>query len=280
MTRAPLPDPEPPSNFVAVLRRRALEGPARPLYSVLDDGEAEGAPLDVGGLDRRARAVAAALRAAGLTGGERAVLLFPPGLEFVAGFFGCLYAGVVAVPTPPPRPNRPMPRLRAVADDARPAAVLTVAGPGAIDRARVLAEVPGLEGARWIETDAVADDLADDWRNPGVGPDDLAFLQYTSGSTGDPKGVMVAHRNLVHNSDLIRRRFGAGAESRGVFWLPPYHDMGLIGGLLQTLHCGGSSALMPPVAFLQRPLRWLRAISALGATISGGPNFAYDLCAR
>ncbi len=140
--------------------------------------------------------------------------------------------------------------------------------------------MPEVAGRPRIATDALGDDLADDWRHPGVGGDDLAFLQYTSGSTSTPKGVMVTHGNLLANSEQIRACFGSTPESRGVFWLPLFHDMGLIGGVLQTVYCGGSSTLLSPVSFLQRPLRWLEAISRTGATISGGPDFAYDLCVR
>ncbi len=122
------------------------------------------------------------------------------------------------------------------------------------------------------------DEAAGRWVDPGVTPDALAFLQYTSGSTAAPKGVMIGHGNLMANSARIQAVFGSVPGERGVFWLPLFHDMGLIGGVIQTLHCGGASTLLSPVAFLQRPLRWLEAISRTGATISGGPNFAYDLC--
>ncbi len=183
--------------------------------------------------------------------GERALLVYSPGLEFVSAFFGCLYAGVIAVPAHPPRPNRPATRLGAIAADARPRAVLTSARllP---ESARWASEVSGLEALDRVATDAIEDGLAADWRHPGVSATDLAFLQYTSGSTATPKGVMVSHANLVANSAQIRSCFGSTAESRGVFWLPLFHDMGLIGGVLQTVYCGGSSTLLSPVAFLQR----------------------------
>ena len=267
-------------TFVDILGRWAGEGGAERLAFAFpaDGGDGPGARLTYAGLDLRARAVAARLRGLGLAG-ERAILVYPPGLEFLAAFFGCLYAGVVAVPAHPPRPNRPATRLGAIAADARPGAVLTTSALLA-DAERWASDVPGLAGRPRIATDAVGDDLAADWRHPGVGGDDLAFLQYTSGSTSTPKGVMVTHGNLLANSAQIRACFGSTPESRGVFWLPLFHDMGLIGGVLQTVYCGGSSTLLSPVAFLQRPLRWLEAISKTGATISGGPDFAYDLCVR
>jgi acyl-CoA synthetase (AMP-forming)/AMP-acid ligase II len=177
-----------------------------------------------------------------------------------------------------------MDRLRAIVEDARPRVVLTTEAL-CIEQARWSAQVPALGAMRWLATDGEGSEeedaaLAQRWRDTGLGPETLAFLQYTSGSTAVPKGVMVTHGNLRHNSALIHDRFRSGAESRGVFWLPLHHDMGLIGGVLQTIDCGGASTLMAPAAFLQDPICWLEVISRTGATISGGPNFAYDLCVR
>jgi len=267
-------------SLVGLLRDRAEARPDRGVYAFSADGSeaGEGPVLTLGGLDARARALGAWLQERGLAG-ERVLMLFPPGLEFVTAFFGCLYAGSVAVPASIPRPNRPMDRLRAIVDAARPAALLTTEGQLPAAR-QWLEQVPALGDTHWLGVEAVPEALAANWCEPDVGPDSLAFLQYTSGSTASPKGVMLTHGNLLHNSAVIRRSFGAGEGSRGVFWLPLFHDMGLIGGVLQTLFCGGYSTLMSPVAFLQRPVRWLEAISRTGATISGGPNFAYDLCAR
>ncbi len=267
-------------SFIEILGRRA--GDARggdPAFRFAGaDGDGPADAISYGALDVRARAIAARLASLGLAG-ERALLVYPPGLEFVSAFFGCLYAGVVAVPAHPPRPNRPATRLGAIADDARPRAVVT-ATRLLPESDRWAGEIAGLGGLDRVATDTVEDALAEAWQHPGVGPTDLAFLQYTSGSTALPKGVMVTHANLLANSAQIHACFGSTAESRGVFWLPLFHDMGLIGGVLQTVYCGGTSTLLSPVAFLQRPLRWLEAISATGATISGGPDFAYDLCVR
>ena len=266
-----------PSDFVALLRARAQPtgAGAGGAFTFLGDGA--DARLGFAELDLRARAIAARLQAEGL-GGGRALLIFPPGLEFLPAFFGCLYAGVVAVPAYPPRPNRPMTRLRGIAADASPRAVLTASSLLA-EAPRWFEGVPELAGSILLATDAI-EGPAGAWREPAIGPDSLAFLQYTSGSTAAAKGVKVSHGNLMANSAAIRRAFGSTAQSRGVSWLPLHHDMGLIGGALQTIYCGGSSVLMSPVSFLQRPFRWLEAISRAGATISGGPNFAYDLCAR
>ncbi|SIO25198.1 amino acid adenylation domain-containing protein [Singulisphaera sp. GP187] len=272
-----------PASFLDVLRWRALQQPDRPAFVFREDGDEADLHLTYGELDRRARILGGLLQDR-LRRGERALLVYPPGLEFLAAFFGCLYAGVVAVPVYPPRPNRPMPRLKAIVADCTPAAVLTTESVRG-EAPRWFAHVPELEQPQWLATDlglggGLDDRLADAWQNPGASPATLAFLQYTSGSTAAAKGVMVSHGNLVRNSELIGGCFASTEASRGVFWLPLHHDMGLIGGVLQTLHCGGTSTLMSPVAFLQRPFRWLQAISQTRATISGGPNFAYDLCVR
>jgi amino acid adenylation domain-containing protein len=267
------------STLVDTLRARAEQQGGKLAFTFATEGDAgPKVAVSYSDLDLRARAIAVQLRALELEG-ERVLLLYPPGLEFIAAFFGCLYAGVVGVPAHLPRPNRPMDRLRSIVDDAGPMAVLT--GSSLLTEAeRWSAEIPGLAGRHRIATDLVDEALATDWVKPKLPEDRLAFLQYTSGSTSAPKGVMISHGNLIHNSEQIRACFGSTTESRGVFWLPLYHDMGLIGGVLQTVYCGGSSTLFPPTSFLQRPLRWLQAISATGATISGGPDFAYDLCVR
>ena len=263
----------------ALLRHRAAESPDAALFAFLADDEGGAATsLTRGGLDRRARSLAGRLRAAASAGG-RALLMFPPGLEFIEAFFGCLYAGMIAVPASPPRRNRSMARLGAMVADARPGLVLTTAG--LLADADAWAEgVAGLAGLPRVAVDAPGEGRAEVGPDLDLDadPDAIAFLQYTSGSTSTPKGVAITHGNLLRNSALIASCFGSGPESRGVFWLPLFHDMGLIGGVLQTLYCGGSSTLLSPVAFLQKPARWLQAISRTGATISGGPNFAYDLC--
>ncbi|MEO6809431.1 MAG: amino acid adenylation domain-containing protein, partial [Isosphaeraceae bacterium] len=267
-----------PPNLIEMLRQRARDQPDRLAFTFLADGDGnDEVRLTYGELDQRAQSLAARLQGWSLAG-ERALLLYPPGLEFLTAFFGCLYAGVVAVPAHLPRPNRPMARLGSIVADARPKAVLTSIS-HLTDAPRWAEAIPDLAGCHTLATDAENDPAAL-WQRPDVDQTTLAFLQYTSGSTAAPKGVMISHGNLLHNSALIRDAFGSTEDSRGVFWLPLFHDMGLIGGVLQTLFCGGSSTLLSPVAFLQRPLRWLQAISGTGATISGGPNFAYDLCAR
>lgn len=263
-----------PPTLVDLLRLRADRQPEDNTYTFLIDGEDQEVPLANRELDRQARAIAARLQDLKLEG-ERALLLYPSGLDFVAAFFGCLYAGVIAVPAYPPRMNRSLYRIQAIAADAQAKIALTTRS--VIDRVQ-LDETADLQAMRWEATDELPEGLDDLWHDPNVRPETLAFLQYTSGSTGTPKGVMVSHSNLLHNSALIAHAFEHTRSDTGVHWLPCYHDMGLIGGILQPLYMGRPAVLMPPVAFLQRPIRWLRAISKYRACTSGGPNFAYDLC--
>ncbi|MBV9792056.1 MAG: AMP-binding protein, partial [Chloroflexi bacterium] len=264
------------ATIVELLRWRATQHPDQLAYTFLHDGTSGAMAHSYRELDRRARTIGAALQ--GLeAAGSRALLLYPPGLDYLAAFIGCLYAGVVAVPAYPPQLNRPMPRLQAIAHDSQATIALTTTHILHNVESR-LETAPELQRMRWFATDQLSDELADQWQRPDLAGDDLAFLQYTSGSTATPKGVMLSHRNLLSNLRLIQQGFGATSDSRGVIWLPPYHDMGLIGGILQPLYSGFPVTLMSPVHFLQRPIRWLQAISDTQASISGGPNFAYELC--
>ena len=267
-----------PSNLVDLLRHRAAHQPGDVGFLYLADGESEEISWTYADLDRRARAIGAWLQSLGLQG-ERALLLYPAGLDFIAAFFGCLYAGVVAVPAYPPRKNRSLERIEAIAKDAE--AKVTLTTKEVFDRVQgVLAENPSLQSLHWGATDQFPPGMERDWRQPDVHGDTLAFLQYTSGSTGTPKGVMLSHANLMHNSALICYAFEHTRSSVGVFWLPSYHDMGLIGGILQPMYYGCPNVLMSPMSFLQRPLRWLQAITKYKGAVSGGPNFAYDLCVK
>ncbi|HEY9795414.1 MAG TPA: fatty acyl-AMP ligase [Leptolyngbyaceae cyanobacterium] len=266
------------STWVDLLSYRAQNQSDKTAYTFLQDGETEAGRLTYKELDRLARAIAKQLQSLDATG-SRALLLYPPGLEFIAAFFGCLYAGVVAVPAYPPRRNQNISRLQAIVSDTQAAVALTTTSE-LTNIERRFAQNRELAALRWLVTDKIASNLASDWQEPTVSRDTLAFLQYTSGSTGTPKGVMVSHGNLLHNSALIHKCFEHTPNSQGVIWLPLYHDMGLIGGVLQPLYGGFPVALMSPVDFLQKPFRWLQAISRYKSTTSGGPNFAYDLCVR
>lgn len=264
-------------SFVDLLRDRAGSHPERLAFSFLQDGEVETDRWTFEDLDRRARAIAASLLERGLSK-KRALLLYNPSLEFVASFFGCLYANVVAVPAYPPRSSQLVNRLNLIIEDAQASIALTTASlKESINKY--------LSGGQCRRIDCLATDdvdlaWSDQWSHGDIDSNDLAFLQYTSGSTGSPKGVMVSHGNLISNSHFINECFGVKAGTTAVSWLPPFHDMGLVGGILQPLFIGASMILMPPVAFLQRPFRWLSAISRFKAGASGGPNFAYDLCAK
>ncbi|WP_198299707.1 non-ribosomal peptide synthetase [Tumebacillus avium] len=264
------------ATLVDLLRYRAQEQPSQLAYRFLiEDEQVE---YSYALLDLKARALGALLQSMGAAG-ERALLLYPPGPEYVVAFFGCLYAGVVAVPAYPPRQNGNLSRLVAVASDAQATFALTT---DEIYKSfeRRHHETPGLQTLRLIATDHLDGSLALSWQHPGTDASSLAFLQYTSGSTSAPKGVMLTHGNLLHNLGLIHQNFGIADGTKGVLWLPPFHDMGLIGGVLQPLYGGYEMTLMPPVSFIQKPLRWLETISRLGATLGGGPNFAYDLCVQ
>jgi acyl-CoA synthetase (AMP-forming)/AMP-acid ligase II len=269
------PDGVPASSIDAVLRWRAAHTPGATSHIFLADGERELPPLSYAELDRSARAIAARVRQE-CAPGDRVLLLYPPGLEFVAAFFGCLSAGVVAVPAYPPRNKSHMPRIQAILADAGASLALTTA--------KTLAGLRGneedLPGLRWLATDTVPLELADAWVPEDHDEHALAFLQYTSGSTGTPKGVMVSHRNILYNSLYIQQSFSLSQQSVSVSWLPSFHDMGLIDGVIQPLYTGFPGVLLPPVSFIQKPLRWLQAVTRYRGTHGGGPNFGYDLCTQ
>jgi acyl-CoA synthetase (AMP-forming)/AMP-acid ligase II/acyl carrier protein len=234
-------------------------------------------------LDRSARAIAVQLQDAGVGHGAPVLLLYAPGLELVRALFGCFYAGAVAVPVYPPNPARlarTLPRLRAIARDVDAKTVLTSSDIQALGAA-LIPQAPELAGATWIATDARTVD-ADLWKPGALRASDLAILQYTSGSTREPRGVMLTHANVLHNQEAIREAFKHTPGSHNVVlsWLPVYHDMGLIGMTLQPIYLGGSCVQMAPMEFLQSPYRWLAAASEFRATSTGAPNFAYELCNR
>ncbi|MBK4731660.1 fatty acyl-AMP ligase [Oxynema sp. CENA135] len=268
------------STLIELLRDRAQRQSEQTGYIFLADSETESGHLTYAQLDDRARAIAVALQEK-VPPGSRALLLYPfsDGLEFVPAFFGCLYAGIVAVTTYPPRPNQSLEGFEARVTSSETTIALTTQALLDLIRGNLPKDSP-LASIHWIATDTLSTDTARQWHPPEVGADTLAFLQYTSGSTGTPKGVMVTHRNILHNSEAIYRGFDHNGDSRGVIWLPQYHDMGLIGGVIQPVYGGFPVVLMSPMTFLQKPFHWLQAISRYRATTSGGPNFAYDLCIR
>ena len=266
------------STLPHVLRWRAASQPSDLAFTFLADGEDEALGLTYAELDREARSIAAALERTAERG-SRALLVFDSGLDYIAALYGCLYAGVVAVPVYPPDPfriDRTLPRLQSIVADAQAETLLateaTLSWAGSLFGA-----VPGLTSL--VATDKIARAHAARRTSLAIGPDDLAILQYTSGSTGAPRGVMISHANLLANLRRIERTI----DREGVIavnWLPAYHDMGLIGGIFQPVFSGRQMILMSPVSFMQRPLRWLKAISNYRAWTTAAPNFAYDLCAR
>ena len=267
-----------PATLVDLLRHRAQVQPNDTAFVYLVDGEEEQISITYQELDRQARAIGAWLETQDLVG-QRALLVYQAGLEFVTSFFGCLYGGVIAVPIYPPRRNRSLGRVESVTNDADARVALTTEEVLArIDG--IVDETPDLRQVKWLTSCNVPEGIEDQWTRPEIDARTVAFLQYTSGSTGTPKGVVLTHSNLLHNSALISHGFEHTRSGKGVFWLPNYHDMGLIGGVLQPIYCGRTNVLMSPMSFLQRPFRWLSAISRFRGTTSGGPNFAFDLCVR
>jgi acyl-CoA synthetase (AMP-forming)/AMP-acid ligase II len=266
--------PGPPAlawrTLVDVLEHRGRTQPTGRAFVFLENGQREGGTLTFGELAARARRVGAALQAR-RAAGERVLLLYPTGLDFVAAFFGCLYAGATPVPVPA-GVGRSRTRLLSIAADCHPRLALTTGTlAGAVGRRLPAGDVTVLGHEELLAED-------EDWAPPTVDGDTLALLQYTSGSTDAAKGVMVTHANILHNQTLIRDKFEHTTDSVMLSWLPVFHDMGLIGKIVQPLYVGCPCVLMAPEAFLQEPARWLRAITRYRATTSGAPNFAYDLC--
>ncbi len=265
------------ATLVSVLRHRAHEATDNrpPAYCFEDnDGCSE---LRFGELDRRAMRLAAQLQNCGAEVGARALLIYPSGTEFIVGFFGCLYAGVTAVPAAVRGPQD-ISNLQAIAADCEPAVVLTSSSVATDVRqihANLSQTVPN--ALHLIVSDEIDDD-PEPWLEPRLDRDSLAFLQYTSGSTGRPKGVMVSHGNLLSNLALQQSLFAATEAEISVFWLPHFHDMGLIGGLLTTVFLGSRTVLLSPQRFLREPIQWLRAIDRHRGTVTGAPNFALDMC--
>ncbi len=268
-----------PSSLVEVLRWRALQHPDHLAYTFLADGETEDVSITYGELDRQARAIGAYLQSMRVQG-ERALLLYPQGIEYIAAFFGCLYAKVIPIPLHPPKlKDRSLSRIRLISKDAHAKLALTTAAVlSKVDP--FLVQAQELKTLLWHATDTVAASGEDSWQEPSIVGSTLALLQYTSGSTASPKGVMVSHNNLLHNLAALHRAYKFTQFSVFASWLPLFHDMGLNLGMLGPLYGGFRDILMSPAAFAQRPFRWLHAISHYKATSSAAPNFAYDLCVR
>jgi acyl-CoA synthetase (AMP-forming)/AMP-acid ligase II len=297
------------STLVEMLQRRVEVDPARMAFAFVEDGRADPGELSFAELDLRARAIAARLRELDATG-ERVLLMFPSGLDYVAAFYGCLYANAIAVPAYPPDPRaleRSLPRLMAIVNDCQPKVMLTVSAflpvlsmirmqtrvarvgaklplPERFGRQRVrdIAEVDSraLFSAKVVAVDRLSDAGASSWRAPSIRGEDLAYLQYTSGSTSAPKGVMVRHQDALENLRLGATLLNTNADDVAVGWVPLYHDLGLVCYVLGTAYSGLRTILLSPLEFLARPALWLETISKYRGSTNAGPNFAFDLCVR
>ncbi len=270
------------ASLLTVLERRAAEDPDAVQYRFLHKGELdEGVEtLTRGELLARARALGTALAEA-TSPGDRVLLLYPPGLDTFVAFFACLHANVIAVPMTPPDPRRlaqTLPRLLGIVEQS--GAALALSTSRVIELASPFLEgLPALSALRWMASDALPTNVAVTPARPRRG-DSIAFLQYTSGSLGAPKGVIVNDAALAANLAMIREGMVMGPSTPGVFWLPHHHDMGFIGGGLEFVYCGAPCTMLSPVAFIQKPARWLRAVSRFGGVVGGGPCFAYEHCVR
>jgi acyl-CoA synthetase (AMP-forming)/AMP-acid ligase II len=266
-------------TLVDSLRDRAKQQPDRIAYIFLKDGETKEETITYQQLDQQAKAIASQLTS--LQSNNAPVILIYPydqSLEFITAFFGCLYAGAIAIPCHPPQNLLAIKNLQGRLTSSQAKIILTTQKLLTKTKHQLDSEVSSQ--LFWLNTENIKSNEAVDYQIPQFTPDHLAFLQYTSGSTGIPKGVMVSHQNLISNQQMLQLAFAGNSQSIGVGWLPLFHDMGLIGNVLHSLYLGIPCVLMSPLAFIQKPIRWLQAISHYRGTISGGPNFAYDLLCR
>lgn len=264
----------PAETMVARLLQHESQIPDKVIYRLLEDGINESASITYGEMVEKAKAVAAKLLQLGKKG-DRVLLLFPTGIEFITSFYASLFAGMIAVPTYPPKRNKANERFRSIVNDSGPAFILsTKAINEDLEKYDLLEGLPG--DYRKLVYEDIPASLSSNWDDPLINKEDIALLQYTSGSTGNPNGVMVSHWNIMHNSEFIKQSFGFDEDSVGVNWLPNFHDMGLIGCLIQAAYLGASNIIIPPLSFLKSPANWFRAITNYKATTGGGPNFAFD----
>ncbi|NBV41667.1 fatty acyl-AMP ligase [bacterium] len=258
------------------LQRGALLTPDRIVYTFLSDGETNPVSISFSELDRRARAIAVRLSELNLAG-QRVILSFQYGLTFIEALFGCFYAGVVPMPVYPPRPNRDNSNFNSICTASSPSAILSTAEMAAKWASQNSTLITGLP---WIAVDDVSSELAPQWELKSRPSNEIALIQFSSGSTSHPKGVVITHSNIIANQKMIQSAFGHTPDSIGLGWLPMYHDMGLIGNVLQGTYVGYPTIFIPPLSFIQKPIRWLRAISNYRVTSSGGPNFGYAQCIK
>jgi acyl-CoA synthetase (AMP-forming)/AMP-acid ligase II/acyl carrier protein len=267
-----------PGSIVEMLQRRAARAPTDVAYRFLSGKAVEADVLTYEKLDRRSRAIGGWLRSR-CEAGLPIALIFPPGLEYVAAFYGTLYGGGIAVPLNPPASRNSVARLEAVLDNANCRLALTT-----LDQlpriARARRQCPALSKVEFVAVETIPDDASAEWRDPCTNAESVVVVQYTSGSTAVPKGVRLRDRNLLHNVSLMMQASRLGKSDIGVSWLPHYHDMGLVAGILMPAFGGFPVVLLSPAGFLSEPIRWFDAISKYRATVSGGPNFGYEECVR
>jgi acyl-CoA synthetase (AMP-forming)/AMP-acid ligase II/acyl carrier protein len=264
----------PAGTMVERLLQHEKNQPDKVVYILLEDGLTEKESITYASLVRKAKAIATVLMEKG-SKGDRVLLLFPTGIAFITAFFACHFAGMIAVPAYPPKRNKSNERFRSIVQDSSPAFLISTAGIHA-ELLEYHSTEGYPEGMQMLVYEELDESLAGKWSDPGISAGDIALLQYTSGSTGTPNGVMVSHANIIHNSECIKQSFGFDENSVGVNWLPNFHDMGLIGCLIQAAYLGASNVIIPPLSFLKNPSNWFRAMSRYGATTGGGPNFAFD----
>ncbi len=266
----------PAPDMVSLLLKNAEKFRDKALYIFLDDGVNESLRISYRDVVMKAKAVAAELQKNGKKG-DHILLLFPAGIEFVISLYGCFLAGMVAIPAYPPRRRKVDPRFLSIIHDASPSAILTTKQIHSDLEQLNLGEIES-DNINLLIYETIREDQAQEWIDPQVKPDDMLLLQYTSGSTGTPKGIMVSHGNMIHDSECIKQSFGFDENMVVVNWLPNFHDMGLIGNLIQPAYVGGSVVSMTPIRFIQDPVNWLKCITKYKGTCSGAPNFAYDYC--
>lgn len=266
------------NSIIDLLSSKAIEYPNKVAFKYLINGEDDVISISYGQLVSESKRIATYLYNEGFTG-KRALIMYHSSIDYIKVFLGCLYAGVIAVPVYPPSLSRNMDRVRSIMADANTNLVLTTSQLYSRIAKQFNKETSGFD-IKWVCIDKLDPPLSEEWKHPNITGDSIAFLQYTSGSTSAPKGVMISHNNILHNQEMIKNAFQTNEHTVAVGWLPLYHDMGLIGNVLQPLYLGATSILMSPMDFLKRPFSWLKAISKYKATVSGGPNFAYDLCIK
>lgn len=266
------------STYIEVVKNHVISTPDHVVFRFLSDGVNESESLTFQQIETRSKALGATIQNYG-SKGDNVLLLFQPGLSYVASMFACFYSGFAAIPAYPPRRNKGIDRIYTIIEDSG-TTICLVSQQVYNDIQRNFKNDGILSRINWIVYEKITNNCASDFRETKILPGDVALLQYTSGSTGNPKGVLVTQLNLLYNSEYIRQTMGLDRNTVGVHWLPIFHDMGLIGGLLQVAYLGAINIGMPPTEFLKNPLNWLKAIDKYGGTCTGGPDFTYNYCSQ